>query len=144
MSRFGMGLSATLSGADGTPCFEPSILNRLFEREDIQTSILPADATWAKPDAKRIIRCTFLYGISLAYIFAIGTYRIRCGLSDEHSSHLLVYPPLSRASVTLDRCGWYLQSLSLLDDYTISAAPSGGQWVLMMSACSSNHAWAPG
>jgi phosphoglycerate dehydrogenase-like enzyme len=45
MSRFHVGLSAALFGADGTPCFDPNILNRLFEREDIQTSIMPADKT---------------------------------------------------------------------------------------------------
>ncbi|MEC7245602.1 MAG: hypothetical protein VXW06_01580 [Pseudomonadota bacterium] len=35
MSRFQVGLSAGLFGADGSPCFDPDILEKLYQHEGI-------------------------------------------------------------------------------------------------------------
>ena len=45
MSRFQVGLSAGLFGADGSPCFDPDILEQLYRHEGIDTTIMEADKT---------------------------------------------------------------------------------------------------
>ena len=45
MSRFQVGLSAALFGADGSPCFDPAILEKLYQHEGIDTTIMEAGKT---------------------------------------------------------------------------------------------------
>ena len=45
MSRFQLGVSAALFGADGTPCFNPEILNQILEHDGIETTIMDAGKT---------------------------------------------------------------------------------------------------
>ena len=45
MSRFQLGLSAALFGADDTPCFDPEILAKVLNHSDIETTIMEAGKT---------------------------------------------------------------------------------------------------
>ena len=45
MSRFQLGLSAALFGADDTPCFDPDILAQILNHSDIETTIMEAGKT---------------------------------------------------------------------------------------------------
>lgn len=45
MQKFRVGISGSIFGSDGAPCFDPQILQKLMDRPDVDATILPAEKT---------------------------------------------------------------------------------------------------